>query len=254
MKFTRFLHSNALSCRIVIPVLICSGSVSLLANSVTLQQPTATFSQSLSGDFSIARAIDGTSANGSGWGIQDNIVAQTAVFETASDIGFAGGSKLDFTLTQSFLAYPPHTLGRFRLSVTTDDRSSFADGKPNDGDVTANWTVLEPVFVLSQNGATLSVLADHSILASGKAPDTDVYHVSALTQLAGISGVRLEVLEDPSLPFNGPGREPLNGNFVLSEFQVGITSVPEPSMLGLVVLSLAGGATRLRRSQRRDRA
>ena len=34
-----------------------------------------------------------------------------------------------------------------------------------------------------------------------------------------ITGIRLEVFADPSLPAKGPGRSP-NGNFVLSEFKV----------------------------------
>src|SRR5262249_22465341 len=36
---------------------------------VALQQPTATFSQSEYGDFSVARAIDGTSSDNLGWAI-----------------------------------------------------------------------------------------------------------------------------------------------------------------------------------------
>ena len=38
--------------------------------------------------------------------------------------------------------------------------------------------------------------------------------------LTGITGFPLEVLSDPTLPFNWPGRKPANGNFVLSQFQV----------------------------------
>ena len=40
------------------------------------------------------------------------------------------------------------------------------------------------------------------------------------TSLSPITGIRLEVLEDPSLPFNGPGRQPTNGNFVLTELML----------------------------------
>ncbi len=36
--------------------------------------------------------------------------------------------------------------------------------------------------------------------------------------MQGITGIRLEVLTDKSLPKNGPGRAP-NGNFVLNELQ-----------------------------------
>jgi len=111
--------------------------------------------------------------------------------------------------------------------VTTDDRSTFCNGLATGGNVTANWTVLDPIVFTSFNGTTLTKLSDHSILASGALPDTDVYTVKARTTLTGITGIRLEALTDPSLPNNGPGRQPLNGNFVLSEFTVAIdTNTP----------------------------
>ena len=142
-----------------------------------------------------------------------------------------------------------HTLGRLRLSVTTDNRSLFADGLASGGDVTATWTVLDPSSFVSANGATLSKLGDLSILASGFSPDTDIYTISAQTSLTGITGVRLEAIEDPSLPFGGPGRQPGNGNFVLSEFQMDIVAVPEPSIYALVALGGFGCAA-IRRARR----
>ena len=56
-------------------------------------------------------------------------------------------------------------------------------------------------------------------IASGANPSPDSYTVTAKTTLKEITGIRLEVLPDPSLPGQGPGRAP-NGNFVLSEFKV----------------------------------
>ena len=204
----------------------------LHVNAVTivgLQQPTATFSQTSDGDFSVGRAINGTIADGLGWAISPQIGPQTAVFETTSDIGLSAGSLLTFTLNHAYSAWGEHTLGHFRISVTTDNRSTFADGLASGGDVTANWTVLDPNSFTSANGATLSELADHSILVSGALPDTDIYTITVPTSLTGITGVRLEALTDSSLPFGGPGRQPSNGNFVLSEFTVGIDTIPEPS-------------------------
>jgi len=217
---------------------------------VVLQMPTATFSQTLSGDFSIRKTIDGLVNDNYGWAIQGAIQNQTAAWETSRDVGFAEGSILTFTLIQNGLwYYPPDTLGRFRLSITTDDRSTFADGLATGGDVTANWTLLRPFSFLSVNGATLTRLADDSLLAGGLAPATDTYIVRASTSLTGITGIRLEVLQDPSLPFNGPGREWANGNFILSEFQVNIAPVPEPTMaallgLGGMLLALGKRASR----------
>ena len=84
------------------------------------------------------------------------------------------------------------------------------------------------------NESTFQVLPDHSILASGTRFNIDIYTITAATTLTGITGIRLEALTDPSLPFNGPGRQPSNGNFVLSEFRVGTDPIPEPSTLALL--------------------
>lgn len=74
--------------------------------------------------------------------------------------------------------------------------------------------------VISEKGATLTMQDDGSVLASGKLPDKDVY---VLTIALGqpITGLKLEVLADESLPLQGPGRAP-NGNFVLSEIQASL--------------------------------
>jgi hypothetical protein len=216
---------------------LCAGSLRVSADQVALRQPTATYSQSLSGDFSVAKAVNGSVWDGLGWGIQGQIGAQTAVFETAPSAGFGGGSLVNFQLSQTFAGWPQHTLGRFRLSVTTDDRSTFADGLSVNGDVSANWVVLRPHWLHASNGTILSRLDDDSILASGVNADTDTYFITAGTFLTGITGVRLEVIPDGSLPFGGPGRQPLNGNFVLSEFEVGVSAVPEPATWALMCLA-----------------
>ena len=197
------------------------------AQIVPLQQPTATYSQS---GYGVATAIEGISdypfpVDG-GWAVLSALgtTGETAVFETASDIGFAGGTRLSFTLIQTHWN-PGHTLGRFRLSATTDPRSNFADGLSAGGDVTANWIVLEPVSMSSTNGTVLTKLPDQSILASGVTPATDTYTVDAVTSLTNITGIRIEAMEDPSLPQNGPGRQPDNGNFVISELALRASAV-----------------------------
>jgi hypothetical protein len=53
----------------------------------------------------------------------------------------------------------------------------------------------------------------------GPRPDTDVYTITAHTDLRGVTAVRLEVLTDDSLPHKGPGRQD-NGNLHLNEFRV----------------------------------
>lgn len=84
---------------------------------------------------------------------------------------------------------------------------------------TPDWFVLDAADLKSSGGSVLVKQKDGSILATGKNPSPDIYTVTVNTDLMGITGFRLEVLTDPSLPAKGPGRAP-NGNFVLSEFKV----------------------------------
>jgi mono/diheme cytochrome c family protein len=81
------------------------------------------------------------------------------------------------------------------------------------------WVPLDPSSYQSAGGATLTKQPDLSLLASGKRPDVDTYTVVADTDLEGITGVRLEVLTDDSLPHQGPGRQD-NGNLHLNEFRM----------------------------------
>src|SRR5262245_21539543 len=87
------------------------------------------------------------------------------------------------------------------------------------GSSSSLWTPLDPATFVSANGATLTKQPDLSLLAGGARPLTDTYTITAHTDLQGITGIRLEVLADPSLPHKGPGRQE-NGNLHLNEFQV----------------------------------
>ncbi len=75
----------------------------------------------------------------------------------------------------------------------------------------------------SEGGAALERLADGSIKAGGPSPETDVYTITARTDLKGITAFRLETIPDAALPAGGSGRA-ADGNFVLSRFSV--TAVP----------------------------
>jgi hypothetical protein len=81
------------------------------------------------------------------------------------------------------------------------------------------WVLLDPVFYTSAKGSKPEKLADRSVRFGGPRPETDVYTVSAHSDLRGIRAVRLEVLTDDSLPHKGPGRQD-NGNLHLNEFRV----------------------------------
>jgi cytochrome c553 len=98
----------------------------------------------------------------------------------------------------------------------------------------ARWSTLESVESQSIGGATLKLLPDQSILASGSNPQADTYRLTAKTSLPSITGIRLEVLPDSSLPKGGPGRDP-DGNFFLSDFDVEVAPLNDPAAKRAIV-------------------
>jgi hypothetical protein len=78
-----------------------------------------------------------------------------------------------------------------------------------------SWVPLEFAEMKSTVGAEFGKEKDGSIFVSGKL-EKDTYGLTAISDVAGITGVRIEALTDERLPAGGPGRAP-NGNFVLSE-------------------------------------
>ncbi|MBL8830080.1 MAG: PSD1 domain-containing protein [Planctomycetaceae bacterium] len=99
-------------------------------------------------------------------------------------------------------------------------------------DASAAWLPLEPRHVASRGGAKLTRLDDGSWLASGTNPPHDEYVITAPLTAGKLSGLRLEVLPDNSLPNQSLGRAP-NGNFVLTGVTAEITSpkLAQPRML-----------------------
>jgi WD40 repeat protein/serine/threonine protein kinase len=87
--------------------------------------------------------------------------------------------------------------------------------------------VLRPVEMKSRGGATLTKLADGSILAGGTNPPKDTCTVCANARLDGVQVLRLEFLPDASLPHGGSGRGNL-GHFHLTRvvFEVAGKVVP----------------------------
>ena len=73
----------------------------------------------------------------------------------------------------------------------------------------------------SSAGSPHKVLEDGSVLLVDDPPEKDTYTVTVHTKLSGITGFRLDVLTDPSLPGDGPGRgDKSRPNFVLHAFDV----------------------------------
>ena len=80
-------------------------------------------------------------------------------------------------------------------------------------------TALLPTLAKSEQKAAFSKQSDGSTLVTGDLAATDSYSISVALPAGVVSGFKLEVLPDPTLPSGGPGRSK-NGNFVLTKFDV----------------------------------
>lgn len=86
-----------------------------------------------------------------------------------------------------------------------------------------HWVTLDLTKSVSTGGATFTNLPDGSVLATGVNSMYDTYQIEAAAPLPKITAVMLEVLPDPSLPKNGPGRWKQTGNFILDEMGLSAT-------------------------------
>jgi hypothetical protein len=121
------------------------------------------------------------------------------------------------------------------------------------------WVVLEPLKLASKNGTTLTKLDDNSVLATGDRPETECYDVIYRAPLKKITGIKLEVVPDPRLPFGGPGRGYFgqDGTFLLSELSATArpfkadspdASEAEPRLVKLVHPTASFAATSIAKS------
>jgi hypothetical protein len=220
---------------------------------VQLVNYAATYSQT-SADLEVDETIDGILSGLNGWAIETTNASQTAVWETQNNVGGPGGALFTFTLYNQY--QDQYTLGKFRLSVTTDDRSTFADNVVTGGDVNATWIELAPLSAVDAGSGTeiFTINGDNSITVSGPNPATATYIVTASTTVTGITGIRLEAIKDGSgtpgrtLQGNALPNETGNGNFVLNEIVVdAVALVPEPSS---VLLAFIGMSVVMRRYRR----
>ena len=84
------------------------------------------------------------------------------------------------------------------------------------------WTVLTPdVDDESTGGQKYIPQTDGSFLAAGYAPTKHTVKLKAKTDVRNITAFRLELLNDPNLPLNGPGRS-IQGTCALTEFEVDV--------------------------------
>ena len=228
MKFTSSLLATA-----ALALLVGGANAAAL----NFSSANATFEQNASGNWTAALAIDGDSTSTalpSGWAIFNGsgTDSETALFTLASPLA-AGSYSFTYTLYQAFGF--THTLGNFSLGYTTDALPGLA----------STQTSVSITSAASTNGATLAI-SGGGVVASGFAPVTDTYTIVAnVTSAAPITGLYLNAI-DPVGPAR-PGRQQ-NGNFVLTEFAVNVTAVPEPHSVALALAAIAGlGAVSRRR-------
>lgn len=102
----------------------------------------------------------------------------------------------------------------------------------------AQWLLLDELTATSNGGAVFVKQPDGSFLATDKKPDNDTYVFQTETTLAGLTGLRIEAMTDPSLTKGGPGRAE-NGNFALTELTVTMAPKATPEKLEAIKLTNA---------------
>ncbi len=104
--------------------------------------------------------------------------------------------------------------------------SAFADWEKTAIASLANqpeWKQLKVTKFKATGGGDHQILANGSVLLTGKVPDTTSYTVEVETDLRNITGFKLEALTHPDLPGKGPGRgDAVRSNFILHELKAAL--------------------------------
>ena len=101
------------------------------------------------------------------------------------------------------------------------------------------WQPLDPTEVRATGSARLRKLPDGTIRSTGSVGELPDYIATAETTITNITGIKLEVLPDATLPNFGPGLK--DGDFALSELVIETASKPDPSKFSR--LKIVDGAT-----------
>lgn len=117
-----------------------------------------------------------------------------------------------------------------RLRHTTPDwEQRMADWEDSVKTNQPDWIVLRPtVEDLSSDGQKYLPQPDRSFLAQGYAPTKHTAQLWVTNDLQNVSAFQLELLNDPNLPCNGPGRS-FKGTCALTEFQVDAIELKNPT-------------------------
>lgn len=151
---------------------------------------------------------------------------QTAMYEAAEDLAEARRA------TQPLRRLNQPTADRLTACVAqfNDAIGKAADRLADvDGDVlptppapNERWNRLKILSVKTDAGAESQHLDDGSVLMSGALPEKDNYTIVAAPDLWRITGVRIDAIPDRSLPHQAAGRNPDNGNFIITHMSVAL--------------------------------
>jgi len=208
-----------------------SGKENAVTNSLKIARAMADFAQD---GFGAEKAIDGDLKTG--WAVQPKAKeSHWIVFDLSEKIDIPAGSKILVNLKQEFGSKHVMARARVSLGVPVEDQrpvetrrkealeQRFARWDLDESEKSVRWSSLPPSEATS-NEPILTILDDHSILASGDQTKSDTYKVKyRLPKNHKITALRLETLPHASLPKGGPGRvyyEGTPGDFLLNEFQV----------------------------------
>ncbi|MCA9059271.1 MAG: DUF1549 domain-containing protein, partial [Planctomycetaceae bacterium] len=183
--------------------------------------------------FPAAAAVDGNAATG--WAIHQNGKMPSRVdlqltLDTTSWQSNKGSSQLRFVLKQQYGSQ--HTIGACQFLIPNRQhvgdqesarqaslQAAFEQWLSDERAIAVHWSPLRPLTARS-NLPILTILDDHSILASGDTAKRDDYWLQYESGDRPITAIRLEALPDDSLPAHGPGStyyEGTLGDFFLTE-------------------------------------
>jgi mono/diheme cytochrome c family protein len=101
------------------------------------------------------------------------------------------------------------------------------------------WTVIRPaVDDISTGGQKYYPQDDGSFLTQGYAPTKSKVKLTVKTDVQNITAFRLELMNDPNLPMNGPGRS-LKGGCALTEFEAEAAAAGAPDKVTKVKFAKA---------------
>ena len=113
------------------------------------------------------------------------------------------------------------------VAVLANDAANKASALPVSSLYT-RWQAHKPATVAATGGVKLTVQDDSSVLASGPTKATTDYTVTFPAKSTTIGGLQIEAMVDDALTVFGPGLNPANGNFVVTEVQVSYTTAADP--------------------------